>query len=160
MSSRNLWIALVVSLALNVFGAGAVVGARLVGAHFSVPERVSPAAQVPARPRNPVMAAVRTLSPDQQAAWREQMPDFTATYGPKVREARRLTRETMQGFGAEPFDKAAALAALQQARGLEHESRLEMDRRLVAFAATLPPADRAKFGEALARPPVRRAPQP
>ena len=156
MTPRGLWIALFISLALNVFGVGAVVGARMTGAHLALPGREPPPAEAQVRPRNPVMAAVRTLSPEQQAAWRAQMPEYAQNYGPKVREARRLTRETMRGFGAEPFDQAAVLADLRKARGLEHESRLEMDRRLVAFAATLSPADRTRFGEALARPAVRR----
>jgi uncharacterized membrane protein len=141
--------ALFVSLALNVFVVGAFVGVHLAGReqHRGPPEL---------RPRSPVAAAVRTLTPEQQAAWRAQMPEFTQTFGPKVREARRLSRETFRSFEDDPFDGAAKLAALKQARALEQESRAEMDRRLVAFAATLPPADRAKFGEALARPAAGR----
>lgn len=134
--------ALFLSLALNVF----IVGA-FVGLHFAGGRAV---ARPPAR--NPVMAAVRTLTPDEQAAWRAQMPEFTAAYGPKVREARRLVRQTMAGFGEEPFDAGARLAALRRARALELEGRNEMDRRIVTFAATLPPEERARFGAALARP--------
>ena len=141
--------ALFVSLALNVFVMGAFVGLHMAGGK---PQGPPP----DLRPRNPVAAATRTLSPEQQAAWRAQMPEFAQTFGPKVREARRLSRETMRSFGDEPFDAEAKLAALRQARALEQESRVEMDRRLVTFAATLPPADRARFGEALARPPLGR----
>jgi uncharacterized membrane protein len=142
--------ALFVSLALNVFVVGAFVGVHLAG-------REPPhQAQADQRPRSPVAAAVRVLTPEQQAAWRAQMPEFAQTYGPKVREARQLSRQTMRSFGDEPFDAAAKLAALKRARAMEQESRAEMDRRLVAFAATLPPADRARFGEALARPALRR----
>ncbi len=145
--------ALFVSLALNVFVVGAFVGVHLAGReqHRGPPDL---------RPRSPVAAAVRELSPEQQAAWRAQMPDFAQTFGPKVREARQLTRQTFRGFGDDPFDADAKQAALKQARALEQESRAEMDRRLVAFAAKLPPADRAKFGEALARPALRRPRQP
>jgi len=141
--------ALFVSLALNVFVVGAFVGVHLAGreTHRGYPGL---------RTRNPVAAAVSVLTPEEQAAWRAQMPDFTQTFGPKVREARQLSRQTMRSFGDDPFDADAKLAALKQARALEQESRAEMDRRLVAFAATLPPADRARFGEALARPALRR----
>jgi uncharacterized membrane protein len=140
--------ALFASLALNVFVVGAFAGQHLMGG--------KPHGRPDGRPRNPVAAAVRTLTPDQQAAWRAQMPAFNESFGPKVREARQLSRATMRSFADEPFDADAKLAALSQARALEQEGRLEMDRRLVSFAATLPPADRAKFGEALAHPPPGR----
>ena len=140
--------ALFVSLALNVFVVGAFVGVHMARGK---PPVAATAPQDP-RPRNPVMAAVRTLTPEQQAAWRDQMPGYAQTYGARVREARRSARETMLSFGDEPFDAQAKLEALKAARAVEQEGRLEMDRRLVAFAATLPPADRARFGAALARP--------
>ena len=139
--------ALFVSLALNVFVVGAFVGLHMAG------ERSPAAAAAPdVRPRNPLAAALRELSPEQQAAWREQMPEYGRTFGPRVRQARQQVRQTMRSFGDEPFDAGAKLAALKQARAVEAEGRLEMDRRIVAFVATLPAADRARFGEALARP--------
>ena len=133
--------ALFVSLALNVFVVGAFVGVHMAGGR-------PPSAPSDPRPRNPVAAAVRTLTPEQQAAWRAQMPEF----GPKVRQARQQVRQTLLSLGDDPFDADAKLAALKQARAVESEGRAEMDRRLVTFAATLPPAARARFGEALARP--------
>lgn len=151
MNRSALWIALFVSLALNLFGAGLLVGTRLHAL------RAPTQAMQDLRPGNPLQAAVRDLPPEAQAAWRAQIPAFAASNGPKVREARRLVRETWRSLGTEPFDPKAAEAALAQARALEHDSRVAMDRRLVAFAATLSPADRARLGEALARPrgPVR-----
>lgn len=134
--------ALFASLALNVFIAGAFVGMRLPHGSETRPDGQ----------RNPVSQAIRTLPPEQQAAWRAQMPEFQATFGPRVREGRRLRRDTLQSLGAEPFDAEAKLAELAQARALEQEGRAEMDRRLVTFAAGLPQDQRAKFGEALARP--------
>lgn len=147
MNGRTLLIvALFASLALNVFVVGAFVGARL---NAEAPRRDG---GEPGR-RNPVAHAVRTLPPEARAAWRERMQPFVKENGPRIREARRLARETMGGFGAEPFDAEATLAELRRARALEHESRVEMDEQLVAFAATLSPEERARFGEALARPP-------
>jgi len=154
MSRPLLLGALFASLALNVFIGGAFVGAHLAEAKAPPP---APAG-AGLRGRNPLANAIRTLPPDSQAAWREQMPEYAQVYAPKAREARRLARETMRGFGKEPFDAEAALAALRQARALEHESRVAMDRRIVTFAATLPVDQRAAFGEALARPPIRPAP--
>lgn len=144
--------ALFVSLALNVFVVGAFVGMHMAGG--GRPQAQAAAPEV--RPRNPVAAAVRTLSPEQQAAWRAQMPEFARSYGPQVRAARQEVRRTMLSFGDEPFGADSKLAVLKQARAVEQASRAEMDRRLIAFAATLPAADRARFGEALARPPPSR----
>lgn len=150
MDRRVIAVALFVSLALNVFVVGAFVGARLGGGGFPPPDREDLGRH------NPVAAAMRTLPPDEREAWRTQMSGFVRDYGPKVRAARDLARRTMRGFGREPFDADATLADLRRARALEAESRSEMDRRLVDFAATLPAANRARFGEALARPPLGR----
>lgn len=146
MSRPVLYTALFASLALNVFVGGAFVGAHLT-------KSKTPAAEVAeSRQRNPIIAATRDLPPEAQAAWRDQFPEHQRTYGPKMREARQLARQTMRSFGDEPFDARAATAHLERARALEHESRVAMDRRLVEFAATLSPAERARFGEALAQP--------
>lgn len=151
------WIVLFASLALNVFVAGAFVGANLNRVGWRAP---TPEARQDLRQRNPMAVALRGLPPEAQAAWREQTPRFATANGPRVREVRRLSREAMLGFGAEPFDAEATRAKLERVRALEHEGRLAMDRRLVAFAATLSPADRARFGEVLARPNVSRGQGP
>lgn len=143
--------ALFVSLALNVF-----IGGAFVGAHLQKTKEPAPAPVLAAGQRNPIIAAIRELPPEYQQAWRDQGPEHARAYGPKAREARRLVRETMQSLGSDPFDTEAALAALARARGLEHEARMAMDRRLVTFAAGLPQAERKRFGEALARPRLGR----
>lgn len=152
MDRRILLGALFASVALNVFIGGAFVGAQLQKARTPPAAAMEPAAVQ----RNPVMAAIRSLPPERLAAWREGGPEHARTYGPKSREARRLARETMHSFGDEPFDRDAAIERLARARGLEHEVRVAMDRRLVDFAATLPPGERRQFGEALARPRLGR----
>ena len=152
MRQPLIWTVLFLSLALNVFGLGAYVGARVTAG----PGQTS-AAAVPMQ-RNPVNAAVRQLSPDAQAAWRAQMPSYAANYAPKMREARQIARQTMQGFSADPLNEVRARAGLARARTLELEGRTEMDRRLVAFAATLSAEDRKVFAEALANPPQRNRP--
>lgn len=155
MSSRLLMGALFASLALNVFIGGAFVGAHLTKAKAPP---AAPAAPPGERPRNPLMGAVMTLPPEARAAWRESNRDFAMSQGPRAQEARRQARAAMRRFGDEPFDAAAASAALERARKAEYENRLALDRRIVAFAATLPREQRAAFGEALSRPqwPERR----
>lgn len=137
--------ALFASLALNVFIGGAFLGVHLAGGRGAPSEPHM-------RARNPAMLAVRDLSPESQAAWRAGSRDYARAVGPKAREARQVARETMRGFGQEPFDPDAAFAKLKRARALEFEARLAMDRRLVDFAAGLPADERARFGEALSRP--------
>ena len=141
--------ALFASLALNVFVVGVFIGSRL--------EKADPPARAGAATvRSPVMMAVRTLTPEQQAAWRAEGPAFNQTYAPKAREARRLARETLRGLGDERFDAETARTELARARALEHEARVAMDQRLVAFAGTLPPDARKRFADALARPALSR----
>ena len=154
MRQPLIWIVLFLSLALNVFGLGAYVGARVTAGPGQTPE----AAREARIQRNPVNAAVRQLSPDAQAAWRAQMPSYAANFAPKMREARLIARQTMHGFSADPLDEARARAGLARARTLELEGRTEMDRRLVAFAATLSAEDRKVFAEALANPLPRNRP--
>ena len=156
MNRPVLLTTLFVSLALNVFGVGAFMGARLNGDR---PE-ASPMGPVPERrDRSPVNTAVRTLSPEAQAAWRAQRPAFLATPGPGLRDSRRIVQGAIQGLGADPFDATVATSNLVRARDMENRSRLAMDARLVAFAASLSPQDRAKFAEALARPRQARNPR-
>lgn len=145
--------ALFVSLALNVFVVGAVVGQRMALARTPVASAAAPA---DARPRNPLAMALRELDPEQQSAWREAMRGYGQTAGQPAREGRRQLREAFESFGDPDFDAQATLAKMKAARALEQESRAAMDSRIVAFVATLPPADRARFGEALARGPARQ----
>lgn len=149
MKTRALWVGLSVSLAVNVFVVGAFVGARLSGGHIGQPSTAN--APEP-RGRNPVAAAIRQLSPEAQAAWRANSHEFSALVGPKMREARTLNQAAFRSFGDPAFSPAVTRARLERARALELEGRLAMDRRLVAFAETLSPTDRARLAEALASP--------
>jgi uncharacterized membrane protein len=154
MSRKILYAALFGSLALNLFIGGALAGAKFAEHR---PHRKDAGEQRGGGGggRNPVMLAVRELSPESQAAWRKEAAEGQAI-APQMREARELARSTMRGFAAPDFDKEAAYANFKRARGLEYEARLAMDRRLVDFAAGLSADERAKFGEALGRPMLGR----
>lgn len=156
MNRTVLLTTLFVSLALNVFVVGTFVGSRFNGGR---PESSPTGSGPERRDRNPVNAAIRTLSPEAQAAWRAQAPAFLSTYGPDLRDTRRAIQGAAQGLGADPFDAPAAISNFQRARELEHRTRLVMDRRLVAFAATISPEDRARLARALARPRQDRMPR-
>lgn len=148
--------ALFVSLIVNVFVAGAFVGSRLKPERLDRPSMVQGQER---RDRNPINAAIRTLSPEAQATWRAQAPAFFEANGPGLRETRRVSQAAIRGLATDPFNAAVATAEFERARGLEHQARLAMDRRLVTFAATLSPADRASLAQALARPRNERGPR-
>ena len=156
MNRSVLLAALFVSLILNVFVAGAFVGSRLKPERSDRPSIVQGPER---RDRNPVTAAIRTLSPEAQTAWRVQTPAFLEANGTAMRETRRVSQAAIQGLSAEPFNAAVAAANLERARNLEYKNRLAMDRRLVAFAATLSAEDRASLARALARPRNVRGPR-
>ncbi len=156
MNRSVLLAALFVSLIVNVFVAGAFVGSRLKPER---PDRPSMVQGPERRDRNPITAAIRTLSPEAQAAWRAQAPAFLEANGPAMRETRRVSQAAIQGLSADPFNATATAADFEHARDLEHRNRLAMDRRLVAFAATLSPEDRAGLARALARPRNVRGPR-
>lgn len=157
MSNRALWVALSVSLAVNVFIVGAFVGSRLSDGARGMP--VSAKGPEP-RSRNPVGAAIRELSPEAQAAWRAGSLEFSTRAAPKMREARTLSQAAFRSLGDAEFSPEATRANLERARTLEFEGRVEMDRRLVAFVETLSPADRSRLADALARPRAPRGDQP
>jgi uncharacterized membrane protein len=49
------------------------------------------------------------------------------------------------------IDQAAVVAALDRARNADMAVRATVERRAVAYAASLPPADRAKLADAMQR---------
>jgi uncharacterized membrane protein len=147
MSRRGLLIALIISLAVNIFVLGGLAGLALIG----FPRRGPPP---PGPPR--LVALGETLTPAQRDAWKATIRQTAETGAPKLLHARQARHEAWQALTAEPVNPQAALAALDQARTLEFQARSEMDRAVVGFAATLPLDERRKLGEALVR--SRRGP--
>lgn len=144
MQPRALWIVAIVSLALNLFLVGAVVGALVIGAH-------KPMRRGDLRPGPALFAAAQELSPEQQRAYHTALRSETRAMAPKLREAREARRSAWRRLGEDPVDQAAAVRDLDRARALEIEARGAIERRLLAFAATLPPSERAKLAERLSR---------
>jgi uncharacterized membrane protein len=150
MSRRSLVIALIVSLAVNLFVLGGLAGAMLMG---------WPGHGPPPQPGPPRLAALgAALTPAQQQAWRQTIRQAAQNAGPKLRQARRLREQAWTLMNADTVDTGAVLSALNQSRGLEFQARSEMDRAVVGFAATLPAEERRKLGEALSR--ARHGPPP
>lgn len=143
-SQRTLTLALVASVALNLFVIGAVVGVVVLG------DRVREAANGAERPRQPLWRAADTLPPEHQRAYRQLLRGEAGRVGGQMRQARQARREAWDDLGGEPLDGPAISRRLTEARALEMTARGGVEDRIVAFAATLPPAERAELARGLA----------
>lgn len=142
MSRRALLIALIVSLAVNVFVLGGFAGAVFMGLFRP---HGPPPMQGP-----PHLAAIgEALDPSHRDAWISTVRQTAQSTRPKLQQARDLRRQAWQALSNDPVDPQAAVASLDQARTLEFQARAEMDRAVVGFAATLPAEERRRLGEAL-----------
>jgi uncharacterized membrane protein len=145
MSRRGLLIALIVSLAVNLFVLGGLAGVIAM-------DVMRPHGQPPMQGPPHLAAIGLALAPPHRDAWISTVRQTAQSSGPKLRQARELRREAWEALAKDPVDPQAAIASLDQARGLEFQARAEMDRAVVGFAATLPADERRKLGEALRRP--------
>ena len=144
MSRKTLLITLFVSLALNLFAAGALVGGLVIAAR-----RPPPVAAPAARPGPALWAAGATLPPPERRAYHEILRSEAPQMGEKLREARKARREAWDRMKQEPFDAPGAEQDLDRAMQLEIQARRRVERRLVEFARRLPPEERARFAEGL-----------
>ncbi|MDP3853371.1 periplasmic heavy metal sensor [Phenylobacterium sp.] len=145
MSRRTLAIILFVSLAMNVFLIGAVVGGLVVGQRFRH-ERPAMARSGP-----PLWAAANQLAPEQRRAYRQLLRGEAGEVRDGMRSVHEARTQAWRGLAAEPFDPAAAKRDLNAARLRETQIRAGVDGRIVDFAAKLPPSDRAALAEGLAQ---------
>lgn len=145
VSPRALTLALIASVALNLFVIGAVVGGVVVG------HRLREAAPASARPRQPLWAAADALPAEHRRAYRQMLRGEAMGVGDQLRQARRARREAWTQLGADPLDRPAVARRLSEARALEMTARGGVEDRIVDFAADLPPAERAALAQGLAR---------
>ncbi|MBP7649180.1 MAG: periplasmic heavy metal sensor [Phenylobacterium sp.] len=143
-SQRTLTLALVASVALNLFVIGAVVGAVVLGHRAREVHGAD-------SPRQPLWRAADTLRPEHQRAYRQLLRGEAGRVGGQMRQARQARREAWNDLGGEPLDGPAISRRLTEARALEMTARGGVEDRIVAFAATLPPAERAELAKGLAR---------
>ena len=137
---RRLRIALIASVLLNLFLAGAVIATAvslrsrhgvIMAGSLSIAGNELPAAE-----RQPFRAALR----DARRAMR-----------PTINESRAAKANAAALLRQPELDQPAILAALERARVAESAVRAAVEQRAVAHAATLPPADRAKLADAMTR---------
>lgn len=136
----KLRIALVVSVILNLFLVGALAAGIVSirsGSHMINAGSLRIAgAELPAAERRPFRKALRQ-------ARREMRPTIIASRKEKATAAALLRQPTI--------DQAAIIAALERASRADSAVRAAIERRAVAYAATLPQADRAKLADAIER---------
>ncbi|OHB32658.1 MAG: hypothetical protein A2882_13515 [Phenylobacterium sp. RIFCSPHIGHO2_01_FULL_70_10] len=151
MSQRHLTIALFVSLALNLFAVGAIVGGLVVGARFSQHR------QTLIRPGPPPFwDAAQTLPAAQQEAFHRALRGDALEVRRKLMAAGEARREAWSELGADPFDPTAVRRDLARAQAMEMEARSIVEGRVVDFAGELSAEERDRLAGALSRPATRR----
>ena len=145
MSRRWVNTLLAVSLVVNLFVAGAVVGVLVV--RQQVLSHAS---------GDPLMDAANTLPAAERDAFRTMISTRIEALRPQLRDARLARREAMSRFQAQPFDRAATGAALARARADDLATRGQIEDVIVDFAAKLPPNERAGFAKGLSRAALAR----
>jgi uncharacterized membrane protein len=144
VTPRALGISLFASLALNLFLVGAILGGFVIGHRLHVAVMGShPAA-------HPLWTAADTLPADHRQAFQALLRDQGMTVAVQIHQARRGRRDAWAGLMAQPFDAAGISKRLADARTLEMQARGGVEDKIVAFAATLPPDERARLAEGLA----------
>ena len=150
MSPRTLTIALFVSLAVNLFAIGAVVGGLVVAGRLAESRLES------MRPGPPAFfGAMDALPAERQDAYRQTLRGEAGEVRRKLMAAGQARREAWSQLAAEPLDTTAVRRDLARAQAIEAEARGAIEGRVVDFAADLSPAERRRFAEALAEPPRR-----
>ncbi|MES3030040.1 MAG: periplasmic heavy metal sensor [Pseudomonadota bacterium] len=152
MSRKTLLIVLVVSLAVNLFLVGGVIGGLVVG------QRLRPDRPPMTRMNQPVWAAAQVLGPEQARAYRTMLRGEGMEARTVMRQTREARAQAWRTLGAEPFEPATTKQRLAEIRDREAATRGEIDGRIVDFAGGLTPTERRKLATALAEPPRTHKP--
>ncbi|MDQ0463535.1 putative membrane protein [Caulobacter ginsengisoli] len=154
MKPRWLYVALIVSVALNLFLGGLIVGAVVVG------RRVAEAQPVGAGVlKSPIWRAGDGLAQPYRREFRKTVREAVLATRDDIREGRRLRQDALAQMGQPTYDIAAVEAQLQRGRALDQKARGQVEAAILRFAATLPPDQRAILSEGMRKPtrPVRPA---
>jgi uncharacterized membrane protein len=146
MRPRGLIVALVVSLGLNLFLAGLIVGG-VVTARRTAEARPA----IGAAPRLALGRAGDDLPRDKRRAFRQALREASRAAQEPIREARGLRREAVAQLERPDFDAAAAIAGMNRARVLDGQGRSAVEAAIMTFAATLTPAERQTLADGLRR---------
>jgi len=142
MAGRWTLVALIASLALNLFLLGTGATALLLGARWLRADPVQ--RSIPHR-------AAAAFTPDHRAAFLAMLRDEGTSVRGDNRQARRLRVDAWGSLGDTNLDPAAARAKLTQANALNQASRAKVEAAIIDFAVALPRPERAAFGQAMRR---------
>ena len=149
MNGRRTQLALLLSLGLNLFLIGLIVGGLLTGLRSDTERR-------PRRGAGHYWAASEKFDPADREAFQALLRGQAEANAPRLRVVRQARREAEQAVAGETFDPAAAQAALARAHREELAIRADVDAAVLQFASRLDPEERAALGEAVRRPKGRR----
>lgn len=147
MSPKTLKLALIGSVALNLFAVAA--GATLLVTRAQVEDRVE-AQHRPARAGSP-MRLVDQLDPAVRERVRDTLRASALAARPDFEEARLKRRQAVEMGRSATFDAIRAEALLEDSRNAESRGRARLEADAVALLATLEPDDRRALSEILTR---------
>ncbi|MFM0302497.1 periplasmic heavy metal sensor [Paraburkholderia sediminicola] len=155
MNGRSWKIVLAVSLVLNVFLLGAIVG----GAYqwFAAHGAMTP---VLAQQRTALRFAAETLPAERQKAFIDGLRNARREGKEFAREGREGRHDVLRLLAAPQFDRAALDAALARTREADSSLRAQVEGSVADFAATLSPEERVEFADSLKLRGQWREPQP
>lgn len=145
MSPRLLWIALAVSLAVNIFVVGVFAGALGSRARVAPP----PGGQG----GNPLMAAADELPEGLRGAYRERIRAESLAARPQLLAAREARLEAARILAQPDYDPEAAADALRRARDAELAARARLEEVVIDFAGDMEPGQRRVLARGLRQPP-------
>lgn len=147
MDDRSTRRLLILSVILNVFLVGAIVGGAVMWLRNPGPAVVGGQLQL----------AGAQLPDAQRAALRQALSATRRAARPIALERRAARAEAARLLAQPTLDVAALEGALARVRRADIAMRERLEARTVAFAATLSPTDRARMAEGLVRRGARRA---
>lgn len=147
MTAKTARILLIVSLTLNVFVLGAVAG----GAFIWMRSDREMSAEATSKGGGRLAIAGATLPSEQRRAFRRALRETRRASRDLIEQSRESRREAKRLLTQDPVDQPAVNAALARARAADIALRARLENRVVAFAATLPPEQRAALAAALER---------
>ena len=148
MSPRALGIALVISVAVNLFAAVAIATGMIGGA---LVDRDAHHRRGGDRDRPPSMSTVDGLDPAVRETVRERLREYATTARPDFAEAREARREAITVVQAEAWDRAKAAELLAKSRAAELRGRDKLEAGALEIMSTLTPEQRAQLSPILNR---------
>jgi len=140
MSPRSLKIICAVSILLNVFMLGAVIGGvAWVGTRH------------PMIGVGSIRIAGSELPRDERRTFRRVLRDARREMRPTVMAGRQARADTAALLRAPTLDQAALTDALSRVRIADFAIRAHVEARAVGFVASLPPTERAKLADGIER---------